>query len=136
MGEITAERDPKNEAGDQLPPVMPHTLAVLEYSDFCAVVGTHGELLLARSSIPETEIIEQEHQQLSEAVSQEPQLQSALKDCDYITTRDQRPVVLSTANSRHCSDSAEDRRVHFREPPRWRGTLQSSSSRRMPLGTL
>ena len=89
IGEIVAERDSMNEAADALPPVMPHELAVLAHADFCALVRMHRERLLARWSAAEMDVIEQEHQQLLAAYSQEPQLANALKACGPSTTFDE-----------------------------------------------
>jgi hypothetical protein len=94
ISRIVAERDSMNEGTDQLPPVMPNELAVLQHSEFCATVRKHRERLLARLSTTEIDIIEQEHQELVAAYTEEGQLRSALNACGSSTTFDEAWAVV------------------------------------------
>ena len=103
IGEIVAKQDSMNKAAEALPPVMPYELAVLAHADFCAIVQMHQERLLTCWSATEMDIIEQEHQQLLAAYSQEPQLENVV-----LPQHSTRRGVLSRADSRPCCISAED----------------------------
>jgi hypothetical protein len=88
ISDIVAERDDSNNAGDHLPPVLPHELAVPEHADFCSVVRSHRERLLTRWSTSEIDVIGQEHQVLAATYTSETPLRSALDACDEKTTFD------------------------------------------------
>ena len=89
ISQIIAERDEMNDSTDKLPPVLPHELAELEPSYFCAIVRQHRERLLARWTATEIDSIEQQHQELVVAYARQQQLREALKACDEKTTFDQ-----------------------------------------------
>ena len=44
---IVAEKNAEKNSNEALPPVVPHQLAALLYSEFCSVVRTHQERLVA-----------------------------------------------------------------------------------------
>ena len=89
ISQILAERDARNESADELPPVLPHELAVLKPLNLCVIVQRHHERLLARWTTTEMDVIEQEHQELVAAYAREQPLQAALKACDEKTAFDE-----------------------------------------------
>jgi hypothetical protein len=79
---IQAERNGRNNADDNLPPVLPHELVKLSTSDFGKkIVDIHLQQLRHSWSERTVAEIEIEHRQLSIAYRQEPALKSALDKC-------------------------------------------------------
>ena len=76
---IVDEHNAPNKSDKALPPVIPHQLAALSHHDFCSVVRTHQERLVATGwTVTCLYVMEQKHQDLVQSVSAKPVLHAAL----------------------------------------------------------
>jgi len=83
VGSIVAEHDEVNERDEMLPPVVPHQLAAIAHSEFCSIVGTHWECMMAANWTPiANDAMEQEHKELLRAVAAKLALHAAIDACE------------------------------------------------------
>lgn len=89
VSSIVAERDDANESDEALPPVVPHQLAAISHSEFCTIVATHRERLVASGWTAITlDAMEQEHKDLIRTIAAEPVLRAAIDACNDDTSFD------------------------------------------------
>ena len=74
--------------------MLPHPLAELEHIEFGSCVREHREPMAARWTNIEIDAVEQEHQALVAAFSDEPALKSALLACNSQMTFDEGWVIV------------------------------------------
>ncbi|CAH0491984.1 unnamed protein product [Peronospora farinosa] len=82
INRIVDERDPNNRGANlkdfKLPPVVPQDLVLIRTSEFSAIARSQKERLLARWTLEEIDLIEQEHGEMLIAVRCEPALKPTL----------------------------------------------------------
>jgi len=86
--DIQAERDSKNRAGEDLPPVLPNQLVKVTGRDFINIVSWHRPHLEKFWEPISIDKIESQHKKLLVAYHSEPLLKSAINNCDKNTTFD------------------------------------------------
>ena len=86
ISSVVAERDSMNDAGEALPPVLPHQLVKLRGSEFSQFLRNQNSRLKITFSTVKIDLIELDFQDLKDAYEGEEALKNVLLTCDHNTS--------------------------------------------------